>query len=464
MEFEDLWNKYLDEDDMSVLTDETLAVFQQEWPEAEYENEEYDAGELIVDYVGHHEGTRQYDKIQALADALREKHLPLFRKEHVYFSDALINYYCFRRDAEALLPPVQDFIADTADYDLLLMNLKRLVYYNHRELADTIIANKYQEIKQNDNLLGQAEFNLASMKYYMLLEDVADATDETLAASDWEQFRQSTAAYDYDLGDEERETIASGLREEGRAYAAALPGKVPEDEAARGAALMVLQLVFMRAMQAKRTSFPISSAIWGYLLDYWEERESSEWKDYFRLTEKTFKDFLRHQSGVVLDYRFEMALILWGSCYVLDFLHDLGLLDAESYEAQRAAVARIKQGFRRDYRYDLWEYDFVHDWEPPQGIRPEDWQQEREEFAHSIKLDPGDSTIDRNPYFSAPLLWDALPSSPRVPIIPPKPAPTGPKIGRNERVSVRYKDGTLQENVKYKKVADDLDAGACELV
>jgi hypothetical protein len=38
------------------------------------------------------------------------------------------------------------------------------------------------------------------------------------------------------------------------------------------------------------------------------------------------------------------------------------------------------------------------------------------------------------------------------------------KIGRNDKITVKYKDGTVQADVKFKKVEDDLKSGKCELV
>lgn len=38
------------------------------------------------------------------------------------------------------------------------------------------------------------------------------------------------------------------------------------------------------------------------------------------------------------------------------------------------------------------------------------------------------------------------------------------KIGRNERITVRYTNGRVVENIKFKKVKDDLETGKCELV
>ena len=42
--------------------------------------------------------------------------------------------------------------------------------------------------------------------------------------------------------------------------------------------------------------------------------------------------------------------------------------------------------------------------------------------------------------------------------------PTIPKIGRNELVTVEYSDGTIKENVKFKKVKDDVSKGICKLL
>ncbi len=39
-----------------------------------------------------------------------------------------------------------------------------------------------------------------------------------------------------------------------------------------------------------------------------------------------------------------------------------------------------------------------------------------------------------------------------------------PKIGRNEKVTVKYSDGRILENVKFKKIMDDLADEKCELV
>ncbi len=51
---------------------------------------------------------------------------------------------------------------------------------------------------------------------------------------------------------------------------------------------------------------------------------------------------------------------------------------------------------------------------------------------------------------------DAIPY--HDPITAPK------KIGRNEKVDVKYEDGTIKKGVKYKKVKKDIELGKCSIV
>jgi hypothetical protein len=54
---------------------------------------------------------------------------------------------------------------------------------------------------------------------------------------------------------------------------------------------------------------------------------------------------------------------------------------------------------------------------------------------------------------------------PEFDLIPePFPVRSGRKYGRNEKVSVRYNDGTVKKDVKFKKVESDLVEKRCTLV
>ncbi len=40
----------------------------------------------------------------------------------------------------------------------------------------------------------------------------------------------------------------------------------------------------------------------------------------------------------------------------------------------------------------------------------------------------------------------------------------GKKIGRNEKIDVKYEDGTIKKGVKFKKVMKDIELGKCEII
>ncbi|MEM9987470.1 MAG: hypothetical protein AAF804_20450, partial [Bacteroidota bacterium] len=48
--------------------------------------------------------------------------------------------------------------------------------------------------------------------------------------------------------------------------------------------------------------------------------------------------------------------------------------------------------------------------------------------------------------------------------LPPTKGFSGKKFGRNEKVSVRYHDGRELHDIKYKRIAQDLEEGKCELI
>ena len=464
MTFEEFWELYNNEK-ITDLYDEAMEVFSETLSEDLYE--EYDLGEIVVEFSGHHEEVRAFGKVQAFTRVLKANNPRLYDQEHVYFNDSLVKYYTFQRNAEALQEPVQDFLNYRLDYEMLLVNFKRLVFFDYLALADQIITQKYPAVKQDEELIPGAEFELGVVKYLMLLDNLLkSASQGEIAPSDWNQFQQEAAKYDFSFEkDEYLPTLQPALTGDTATYVAQVRENFPSKKTERQKVVSTLEVAFMQKMRQHHLSFPISGSIWDHLHAYWEEKSSSSWNSYFRITDKAFRAFLDNQFGFIHDYHFEVALILWGSSYVLDFLHDEGMLSQEAHDSQKNIVEHIRQDFIRLYHDDLWECDFVHDWLPAQGIASEDWQQEKTLFANSFEHPTGEIHFGNlsNPDATGPSLNSAY-----RPLAPPddylvEPASVN-KIGRNEKVSVQYEDGTVKKDIKYKKVADDLSAGHCELL
>lgn len=455
MNFDDFWKHYTSREEITRFSDEAIAAFRQPFPDSVYE--EYDLGEVVTEFSGHHQTAKRFEKIAELRRVVKEYHSQLYADEHVYLNDALVMYYCFRRDEAALAPLVEDFCTYPVNDDHLEISVKRLMYHNFGELADRIIQAKYGEVKQHNDFLIGTEHELAALKYYRLLDEFALDINPKDLADRWPPLQKAASAYSFELKEQQKETIFRGLTNDPRTYTKRLIEN-PRINSNRSRSVLTLEVFFLQAMREYDLSFPVSGTIWSSMSGLWNSNQASRWRDYFHFDEASLRLHIRDHFGMLVDFHFEAALILWGSSYVIDFLYEVGLLSEEAYAAQRTAIDRVKQGFKQDFSFSLWEYNFVHDAQPPRSISADVWQQERELFTRSYEKDQREEVVDfEKRYFYEPNALPWLPSEPADPVR------VSPKIGRNDKVTVKYTDGTVKENVKYKKITADLEADRCEL-
>lgn len=212
--------------------------------------------------------------------------------------------------------------------------------------------------------------------------------------------------------------------------------------------------LFQRWMQEKQVGFSVSGPLWGQMNHYWNQsnRKPASWSTYFKLNHRQFARHVEPQSIFLLDNRPKHAMILWGSSYVAEFLHETGFLRKDRYLEQKRDIADLKATFQEKHTNGLWRCDFVHDWLPPEGVSAEAWAAEKEAFRQSFATIP-------TPRRVLPPAVDNQQTAPSKPRFEPP-----YKIGRNDQVSVKYTDGTVKTDIKYKKVLPDLEAGKCELI
>lgn len=167
MTFEEFWNDYTSKK-ITDISDEVIEAFSQPFPEAIYE--EYDLGEVVTEFSGHHKTAKQFDKIEQFGRVFKENHPAVYAAEHIYINDGLVTYYCFRRNREALARVVQDILAyPAANFDQLEVVIKRLVYHDYLDLAEDIVRGKYEEAQQDDDLFSGAAYEMGALRYYRLL-------------------------------------------------------------------------------------------------------------------------------------------------------------------------------------------------------------------------------------------------------------------------------------------------------
>jgi len=221
-------------------------------------------------------------------------------------------------------------------------------------------------------------------------------------------------------------------------------------------------------MKENNMSFPVSGSIWNYLYEYWENgKKEVNPQKYFDLKEKEFKGYVRNKSGMILDYRFVSVLILWGSSYVYDYLKLAKLIEAAEYENVKKTIKSLKESLINENSVDLWRYDFVHNWERSKMVSEEEQKTEQEIFKKSLNQKEGISDKNDGFFIESQAEIEERLFGFEESMQESQPAPTKrklPKIGRNERVTVKYKDGTIKEQIKFKRVKEDLEKGNCEMI
>lgn len=465
MQAETFWKSFLDHR-VEKITGEVLEFFQT--PLSEEDLQAYEWAEVITEYVSAQKRAKKFDEIAQLSEILQANNPQVYQESHVYLNGALTTYYCYKRDVAGLSKIVEQWTSQPLEFDMLALSFKKITYYGYSELADKIIERWFPAVKQSPDLLSGAEVDLSVPKLHIELEKFYHSLDHPPHTIDWQSFKATMAAYDFEFKEDYLPTLARAIQADAPK---ALAQEISEEFGAeKRHPLNTLGMLFGIQMLNKQMGFPTSGIIWYHLKDYWGETEgkTSSWSDYFRIKEESFPAYIRKQRGFFMDYRFLQAVILWGSSYVMDFLHELDLLRTDRYRESIQVIDEQKTIFKKVNRNVLWEYDPVHAWLPPASVTPEEWAAEQAHFQNSFDQDieplplKEQARLEDRPYVDpASLLRKSKPRSeprPKSGFQPPK------KIGRNDKVSVRYQDGTVQTDVKYKKVLPDLEAGKCELI
>ncbi|MEM9920447.1 MAG: hypothetical protein AAF990_20285 [Bacteroidota bacterium] len=453
MTFEEFWENYVNED-ITTISDEVIEVFRQDLPDDL--EEEYDVGEVLAEFTGHHETARNFDKIELFGSVLKEKQPRLYVNEGGYINEALIKYYCFLKDRDSLEEQLRDAISRDYDYDLLLQSIKQLLYNQYITQVNEIIEQEYTSIKQSPHLIEGAEFELAIIKFYIELENLYVAQRGN-GIIDFNLFRKETNKYDFNFDDTYIEHLELGLFDNSENKLQALLEKFPQD---RAYVMASLEMRFLRSMRSKNCPFAVSGAIWYNLFQYFEGKKSKSWKSYFTFDSNSFWEFIKNKSSFFFDNTIDMALLLWGSSYLLDYLYEMQIILGSHYRNQKQLIEELKRKFKNNNKYDLWEFSFIHEWYPDEGSSLENWSIEKDEFKRSYELEVDKSELRQlnlDELLNQQLVSQSNISNLNSPI-------SSRKIGRNEKIDVEYVDGTIKRGIKYKKVMVDIEEGKCEII
>lgn len=454
MKFEELWENYLNQE-ITEISDTIIAVFRE--PLAPNIEEEYDLGEMITEFTGHHETAKKYDKIEGLTRVLKIHQEELYKEYGDYLNESLIEYYCFLEDLGKVKENLIDFIEREYDYDLLLRSIKQIQYNGYSDINDKLIEKEFTKVRDSSDLIDGAEFELAKFKYHIELEKLFKSSEK--GSYNWIEFGERISPYGFKFNEGYLAALETGLLKKGLADEGLdLLKDFPKEKTY---IMGTLEMMFLKYMDQKGCCFPISGVIWYELFQYFENKKERNWANYFKIEKKSYEQFLSSKNGFLSDNTIDIVLILWGSSYFLDFIKKLGVINQEQYLAQKELVNKVMLKIREKNRHYLWKYSFVHKWENYEGEELAERELVEKEFKASYDLPIELGELDMLKFdnlFKEPLI-DA-PGN----ISPQRLIKSERKIGRNEKVTVKYSNGTVKKDIKYKHVLKDIEEGKCEIV
>ena len=156
--------------------------------------------------------------------------------------------------------------------------------------------------------------------------------------------------------------------------------------------MFTIQSLFLKEMSNKNFRFVLSGRLWDKMLIFWEEQTKKKKQnpnEYFSIQTNEFELYLTSLSGdYFVDNRPEKIAILWGSVYVYDFLHSIGLINQSTYNDFKETSKILKGTVIGQNTSDLWNANFVHEWTKPESISEIEFEEEEKIFRKSFFLKP----------------------------------------------------------------------------
>ncbi len=472
MDFKHFWENYIQQSAADVLP-QAMEVFAQ--PIGQAIKDEYDLIEVVLEVSGGGVHAKQFEQVTAFLDLLRQQQPDLYCDTLPFMCLGLIEYFLFSEQEAWARTVLRDMAQHDPEgkYDELLLSLKKTLYYGYDTEVNHISEQIYAQIKQSSRLISGAEEELGIFHIYYTLQQHYERAKGQGQTIDWATVKADLEAYDFNQDVSFVEPVHEGLfpPDEVR-LRDQLPTRYRQNEEAT---LLVIQMCFMREMLSRGMPFALSICLWGHMMAYWQKRQQeSKSPDtlsrFFYLEAQSFHQYILSRRGMLLDYRFDAAAALWGSLFVYDFLYRQELIDEHAHQRSSAMIHQEIEAFLTDNQSNFWAYDFVHRWcdRRPRSYTAEAWQAERERFAEDLSAAP-----PKHEYVPADeqgldprILIETLEKLEKESYYKPSTRlrDSFRDLGRNDRINVRYQDGRVVENVKFKKVEADLRAGECELI
>jgi hypothetical protein len=329
----------------------------------------------------------QLEKAVALIHALHQQQPELHQAEYPFLDNLLIEYFLYQSEPEQVREGLNQFLLNPVeDIDQTFITLDYLKLYDARDLAIELCQAAYEPIKNSPNAIRGTEMELSNVLLYDQMQTAYKQLQQGEAVN-WEALTEMAVQYGFPKKAKWLAEIQHNLTVEVENNAAFL-AQFKRD---REAALRTLAVGFCRDMaEQKQVSFICSSAIWKAVTSFLEERQLprkkfSQPESYFAFEQEELDRAVTQMIGGLLSMAQAVGVgLLWGVPYVYDFLLAKQIIPEVVHQQAIASSTALKAMFTESFPH-RWRFDFVHRWQPPDSISPEEFEAEAAQFAASLE-------------------------------------------------------------------------------
>lgn len=341
----------------------------------------FDPVDIVLDLLEESKKLKQFDKLIEIVKTIKENHPEVFKEAQQYIDDDLIDYYLFHNNKEKLEECVDNFIANPIEtIDMFLINFKKLVFYSQMDLADKMIVNCFDKIENSKELVLDPTADLRSVKFNLVIENLlADnkAIEPNILKSKIENFGM-------DLNEDLVPILNMNLSDFSNDN---LMNKFVKD---KDYFISLCTILFPKYAQSKNIRFPISSIIYQNMIHFLSKNSKKKESDpnkFFFLKQNKFDEFLGGLAGGMFSNNIhEVFCTLWGSYYFFDFLKSINLINDKTYTSNIDVINDLKSPFLDGKHQTLWIYSFVTNWDKPDGMEQETYNNEKIIFINSYSF------------------------------------------------------------------------------
>lgn len=128
--------------------------------------EELDLCGVLVEILGNFENEKDFDKILNLIEVCISFQPTLYKKDHFYFDEFLINWHLFHQEKEKLTGPLDRFKENPVKgIDNMIRALKSLLFYGYTDLAVSLAEKTSEPVEESPELISGAGYELAVARY-----------------------------------------------------------------------------------------------------------------------------------------------------------------------------------------------------------------------------------------------------------------------------------------------------------